>query len=159
MGASVDTETVVIWRSSPTARLQVDQDSQDVISQVCLTARSYAFIHEQELFQATKANRTGFSRSNSGLSMAGMGRLSKHERVRAPRRRIMESLDSLIPKGSSPLGSTMAEKRIGKKLSITSVSLKMTISLLRILQVRPALLPLHLERQLFFRRIIPLFLL
>lgn len=123
---SPDVETVVIRRSSPTARLQIDQELQDVISQACLTARSYAFTHEQELFQAPKANKLGFSRSNSGMSMAGMGRLSKHESVRVPRRRTTESFDSLISKGSSPLrlsNTTTSNKRTGKKFSITPASL------------------------------------
>ena len=123
---SPDIETVVIRRSSPTARLQIDQELQDVISQACLNARSYAFIHEQELFQAPKANKSGFSRSNSGMTMAGMGRLSKHESVRVPRRRTTESFDSLISKGSSPLrlsSITTGNKRTGKKFSITSASL------------------------------------
>ena len=123
---SPDIETVVIRRSSPTARLQIDQELQDVVSQACLTARSYAFTHEQELFQAPKANKSGFSRSNSGMSMAGMGRLSKHESVRVPRRRTTESFDSLISKGSSPLrlsSTTTSNKRTGKKFSITSASL------------------------------------
>ena len=121
-----DIETVVIRRSSPTARLQIDQELQDVVSQACLTARSYAFTHEQELFQAPKANKSGFSRSNSGMSMAGMGRLSKHESVRVPRRRTTESFDNLTSK-SSPLrlsNTTTSNKRIGKKFSITSTSLK-----------------------------------
>ena len=123
---SPDIETVVIRRSSPTARLQIDQELQDVISQACLNARSYAFTHEQELFQAPKANKSGFSRSNSGMSMAGMGRLSKHESVRVSRRRTTESFDSLISKGSSPLrlsSTTTGNKRTGKKFSITSASL------------------------------------
>ena len=124
---SPDVETVVIRRSSPTARLQIDQELQDVTSQACLNARSYAFTHEEELFQAPKANKSGgFSRSNSGMSMAGMGRLSKHESVRVPRRRTTESSDSSISKGSSPLGlssTTISNKRIGKKFSITSASL------------------------------------
>ena len=119
-----DIDTVVIRRSSPTARLQVDQELQDVISQACLTARSYAFTHEQELFQAPKANKSSFSRSNSGLSMTSMSRLSKHESVRVPRRRTTQSFDSSISKGSSLLGSTTTKKRIGKNLSISSVSLK-----------------------------------
>jgi hypothetical protein len=122
-----DIETVVIRRSSPSARLQIDQELQDVISQACLTARSYAFTHEQELFQAPKANKSGFSRSNSSMSMAGMGRLSKHESVRVPRRRTTESFDSLMSKGSSPLrlsNTTTSNKRTGKKFSITSASLK-----------------------------------
>ena len=120
-----DIETVVIRRSSPTARLQIDQELQDVISQTCLNARSYAFTHEQELFQAPKANKSGFPRSNSGMSMAGMGRLSKHESVRVPRRRTTESFDSLISKGSSPLrlsSTTTSNKRTDKKFSITSAS-------------------------------------
>ncbi|KAF8204713.1 hypothetical protein BJ912DRAFT_1018026 [Pholiota molesta] len=74
-----DTETVVIRRSSHVARIQVDQELQDVISQSCLTARSYAYSHEVELFQAPKATRSGSARSNSAIGMAGMGRLSKHE--------------------------------------------------------------------------------
>ena len=120
-----DVETVVIRRSSPTARLQVDQELQDVISQSCLTARSYAFTHEQELFQIPKTTKTGFSRSNSAMSMAAMGRLSKHESVRVPRRRTTESFDSLVSKGSSSLSNTTnSNKRTGKKLSITSASLK-----------------------------------
>ena len=120
-----DIETVVIRRSSPTARLQIDQELQDVISQACLTARSYAFTHEQELFQAPKANKSGFSRSNSGMSMAGMGRLSKHESVRVRRRRTTESFDGLISRGCSPISSTtISNNRTGKKFSITSVSLK-----------------------------------
>ena len=121
-----DIETVVIQRSSPTARLQVDQELQDVVSQSCLTARSYAFAHEQELFQAPKANKStsSFSRSNSGMSMAGMGRLSKHESVRVPRRRTTEKSDSLISKGSSLSSTTTINRRTGKRLSVTSVSLK-----------------------------------
>ena len=120
---SPDIETVVIRRSSPAARLQIDQELQDVISQSCLNARSYAFTHEQELFQAPKANKAGFSRSNSGMSMAGMGRLSKHESVRVPRRRTTETFDSLISKGSSPLrlsNTTTSNKRTVKRFSISS---------------------------------------
>ncbi|KAF8165545.1 hypothetical protein B0H34DRAFT_647537 [Crassisporium funariophilum] len=122
-----DTETVVIRRSSPMARLQVDQELQDVISQSCLTARSYAFSHEEELFQAPKApkpTRSGFSRSNSSMSMAGMGRLSKHESVRVPRRRTTESLESLVSKKPSPLNAASTfSRRNTKKLSLTSMSL------------------------------------
>ena len=95
-----DNETVVIRRSSHAARAQVDQELQDVISQSCLTARSYAFSHELELFQAPKTTRAGFTRSNSSISMAGMVRLSKHESVRVPRRRTTESsVDSTLSKG------------------------------------------------------------
>ena len=89
-------------------------------------SHTHAFTHEQELFQAPKANKLGFSRSNSGMSMAGMGRLSKHESVRVPRRRTTESFDSSISIGSSPLrlsSATTSNKRTGKKFSITSASL------------------------------------
>jgi len=80
---SSDAETVVVRRSSAAARLQVDQELQDVISRTCITARSYAFTHEEQLFQSPK---DVFSRSNS-TSMVAMSRLSKHESVRIPRRR------------------------------------------------------------------------
>ena len=80
---SSDAETVVVRRSSAAARLQVDQELQDVISRTCITARSYAFTHEEQLFQSPK---DVFSRSNS-TTMVGMSRLSKHESVRIPRRR------------------------------------------------------------------------
>ncbi|KAH9482554.1 hypothetical protein JR316_0004654 [Psilocybe cubensis] len=119
-----DNETVLIRRSSPAARLQVDQELQDVISQSILTARSHAFSHEVELFQAPKTTRSGFSRSNSAIGMAGMGRLSKHESVRVPRRRTTESLDGLLNRGSSPLNksaSSSSARRNLKKLSLTSI--------------------------------------
>lgn len=100
-----DNETVVIRRSSHAARAQVDQELQDVISQSCLTARSYAFSHELELFQAPKTTRAGFTRSNSSISMA---RLSKHESVRVPRRR---TTDSSITEGALGLSKITADKR------------------------------------------------
>ncbi|PPQ77667.1 hypothetical protein CVT25_011102 [Psilocybe cyanescens] len=117
-----DHETVLIRRSSPAARLQVDQELQDVISQSILTARSYAFSHEVELFQAPKTTRSGFSRSNSAIGMAGMARLSKHESVRVPRRRTTESLDGLLNRGSSPLNKSISSGgRNLKKLSLSSI--------------------------------------
>ncbi|KAJ3506743.1 hypothetical protein NLJ89_g6701 [Agrocybe chaxingu] len=119
---SSDAETVVIRRSSPMARNQVDQELQDVISQTCLTARSHAFSRELELFQVPKTTRSAFSRSNSSI---GMARLSKHESVRVPRRRTTESFESLGSKGRPPLGHARASTRKNvKKLSLTSISLK-----------------------------------
>ncbi|KAF7355461.1 Dbl-like proteiny domain-containing protein [Mycena sanguinolenta] len=50
-GPSADSDTIVIRRSSPTARSQVDQGLQDIISEPILAARSYASTREQ-LFQA-----------------------------------------------------------------------------------------------------------
>lgn len=114
-----DNETVVIRRSSPIARLQVDQELQDVISQSCLNARSYAFSHEEELFQAPKSTRSGFGRSNSGI---GMARLSKHESVRVSRRRATDRLDGMA-REISPLHSSKSGRKNIKKLSITSISL------------------------------------
>jgi len=114
-----DNETVVIRRSSPIARLQVDQELQDVISQSCLNARSYAFSHEEELFQAPKSTRSGFGRSNSGI---GMARLSKHESVRVSRRRATDRLDGMA-REMSPLHSSKSGRKNIKKLSITSISL------------------------------------
>lgn len=114
-----DNETVVIRRSSPIARLQVDQELQDVISQSCLNARSYAFSHEEELFQAPKSTRSGFGRSNSGI---GMARLSKHESVRVSRRRATDRVNGMV-KEMSPLHPSKSGRKNIKKLSITSISL------------------------------------
>jgi len=116
---ATDTETVLIRRSSPVARHQVDLELQDVISQSCQTARSYAFSHEMELFQAPRATKTGFSRSNSGMGM----RLSKHESVRVPRRKTTESLESVLSRGAPPPYPTTGRRNV-KKLSIASISLK-----------------------------------
>ena len=113
---SSDNETLVIRRSSPIARLQVDQELQDVISQSCLNARSYAFSHEEELFQAPKFTRSGFTRSNSGI---GMARLSKHESVRVSRRRTTDRVGGMAKEMSSLHSSKSSRKNI-KKLSTTS---------------------------------------
>lgn len=123
---SSESDTIVIRRSSPTARLQVDQGLQDIISAPCLTARSYACSHEEELFQAPKSNRSGFSRSNSGLSMASMGvvaknRLTRHESVRVPRRKSLLDGPETIPKVSKTSISrakSLASRRHSKKLII-----------------------------------------
>ncbi|KAJ7228501.1 hypothetical protein GGX14DRAFT_613172 [Mycena pura] len=97
---SSDADTIIIRRSSPTARFQVDQGLQDVISEPVLAARSKASVRE-ELFQAPKIlrNSGSFSRSNSALNLTGLTkkRLSKHESVRVPRRK--SSPD--VPKASS----------------------------------------------------------
>ncbi|KAF9481823.1 Dbl homology domain-containing protein [Pholiota conissans] len=116
-----DTETVVIRRSSQTARNQVDQELQDVISESCLTARSYAYSHEMELFQAPKT-RSGSARSNSAIGMASMARLSKHESVRVPRRRTTDSLDGLVARGSSTLNTATVSKKNANKLTINALS-------------------------------------
>ncbi|KDR83963.1 hypothetical protein GALMADRAFT_236505 [Galerina marginata CBS 339.88] len=119
---SAEPETLLIRRSSPAARLHIEQELQDVISQSILTARSYAFSHEVELFQAPRTTKSGFSRSNSGIGKVGMARLSKHESVRVPRRRTTESLDGLLKRGSSRRTTSVASRRPNiKKLSLASI--------------------------------------
>ena len=91
--------TILIRRASPPARAQVERRLHDVFSDPRLTARFHAGTHEEELFQAPKLALSGFSRSNSGLGMAGMGvaaknRLTKRESVLVHRRK--SSLDSHI---------------------------------------------------------------
>ncbi|KAJ7283949.1 hypothetical protein C8J57DRAFT_1053877, partial [Mycena rebaudengoi] len=86
---SSDSGTIVIRRSSPAARTQVDQGLQDVVSEPILAARSHA-VTRDELFQAPKILRTSsFARSNSALSLTGLtkNRLSRHESVRVPRKK------------------------------------------------------------------------
>ncbi|KAJ7498755.1 hypothetical protein FB451DRAFT_1014407, partial [Mycena latifolia] len=111
---SSDSDTIVIRRSSPTARSQVDQGLQDVISEPVLAARSHASTRD-ELFQAPKILRTSFTRSNSALSLTGLtkNRLSRHESVRVPRKKSFA--DDGMPSRASLRG---AQKRRPKKLSI-----------------------------------------
>ncbi|TFK22330.1 Dbl homology domain-containing protein [Coprinopsis marcescibilis] len=104
-----DAETIVIRRSSPVARLHVDQALQDVTSAACLNARMYAFSHDEELF-----------RSGSGLGRTKTkSRLSKHESIRVPRSRTADSLDGLVT-NRSPRKGTIASRRNAVNLSITS---------------------------------------
>ncbi|KAJ7684014.1 hypothetical protein B0H17DRAFT_1073262 [Mycena rosella] len=111
-----DSDTIIIRRSSPTARSQVDQGLQDVISEPLLAARSHASTRDA-LFQAPKILRTSFPRSNSALSLTGLtkNRLSRHESVRVPRRK------SMIDDGTKA-SVRGAQKRRPKKLSIKSTS-------------------------------------
>ncbi|KAJ7507978.1 hypothetical protein B0H11DRAFT_1969567 [Mycena galericulata] len=115
---SSDADTIVIRRSSPAARLQVDQGLQDVISEPVLTARSHASIRD-ELFQAPRILRSSFTRSTSALSLTGLAktRLSRHESVRVPRKKSFAD-DGVLIKPS--LRGT--HKRRPKKLSIVSAS-------------------------------------
>ncbi|KAG6880356.1 hypothetical protein C0992_007767 [Termitomyces sp. T32_za158] len=102
---SSDSEMIVIRRYSTFARSRVDQGLQDVVSQLCLTARSRATIEAEELFPSPKVSRGGFVRSQSALSISGMAaksRLTRHESVHVLRRRsLAEWPDGLISKKSS----------------------------------------------------------
>ncbi|KAF5388013.1 hypothetical protein D9615_000544 [Tricholomella constricta] len=121
---SSGSETIVIRRSSASARSRVDQGLQDVISQLCLTARSYASIRDEELFQAPKATRAGFVRSQSGLSMAGMAksRLTRHESVRVLRRKSLIDKHDISSSKKSSSGQSLASRRQPRALSFTAMS-------------------------------------
>ncbi|KAK7060485.1 hypothetical protein VNI00_001250 [Paramarasmius palmivorus] len=82
---SVDSDTIVIRRSLPSARAQVDLGLQDVISDACLNARSQATVRDEGLFHPI--TRSGTSRSTS--SALSMKKLKKHESVRVPRRKAL----------------------------------------------------------------------
>ncbi|KAH7931233.1 Dbl homology domain-containing protein [Leucogyrophana mollusca] len=87
-----ESDTIHLVRSTAPAREQVDRGLLDVFSENCLSARFHANTHEEELFQAQKVSRS-FSRSSSGLTMAGAmsvaakNRLTKRESVLVPRRK------------------------------------------------------------------------
>lgn len=119
-----DSETILIRRSSAVARLQVDQGLRDVISQTCLSARTYAFSHEEELFQIPP--QSGLPRSSSSMSVAGMAknRLYKHESVRVPRRRTTDGLESLVLKSGPPTKGDINGQRNLKFLRITPIPAK-----------------------------------
>ncbi|KAF7352649.1 DH domain-containing protein [Mycena venus] len=118
---SSDSDTIVIRRSSPTARSQVDQGLQDVISEPILAARSYASTRD-ELFQAPKVLRASgsFGRSSSALSLTGLtkNRLSRHESVRVPRKKSFGDDGITL---STKTSSRVCQKRRQKKLSIASM--------------------------------------
>ncbi|KAG6854873.1 hypothetical protein C0991_012063 [Blastosporella zonata] len=102
---SSESETIVIRRYSASARSRVDQGLRDVISQLCLTARSYASIRDEELFPSPRATRGGFVRSQSGLSISGMAaksRLNRHESVRVLRRRSLIDRPDCLSRPSMP---------------------------------------------------------
>lgn len=93
--SGTDLPTMLINRSSASARHHVDQGLQDVISEPCLIARSAASRQDRELFSAPRLHKSGLPRSASGLSITGAvgnaakRRLSRHESLRVPRRKSM----------------------------------------------------------------------
>lgn len=102
---SSDSDMVVIRRYSASARSRVDQGLQDVISKLCLTARSRATFKDEELFPSPKVSRRGFVRSQSALSISGMAaksRLTRHESVHVLRRSSLADWpDGILSKKSS----------------------------------------------------------
>ncbi|KAG0709788.1 hypothetical protein DFH29DRAFT_793279 [Suillus ampliporus] len=92
LGPLSESDTIHLVRATAPAREQVDRGLLDVFSESCLSARCYAHTHEEELFEASKVSRS-FSRSSSGLTMAGAmsvaakNRLTKRESVLVPRRK------------------------------------------------------------------------
>ncbi|KAG6911240.1 hypothetical protein DXG01_003107 [Tephrocybe rancida] len=124
---SSDSETIVIRRYSSSARSRVDQGLHDVISQLCLTARSYASIKDEELFPAPRATRGVFVRSQSGLSISGMAaksRLTRHESVRVLRRKSMIDKPDSSPskKSSMSSGQSSTSRRQSAAVSVTAMS-------------------------------------
>jgi hypothetical protein len=123
----VEPDTIVIRRSSASARLRVDQGLQDVISQPCLEARSHAFIQDEELFQGPKTvRRSSFVRSQSGLSVASLakGRLARHESFRVVRRKsILEGGESATKRPSSvaAMSPLPSPRRLSRNLQLTAL--------------------------------------
>ncbi|KAG2154943.1 uncharacterized protein EDB93DRAFT_1051011, partial [Suillus bovinus] len=121
-----ESDTIHLVRATAPAREQVDRGLLDVFSESCLSARCYAHTHEEELFEASKVSRS-FSRSSSGLTMAGAmsvaakNRLTKRESVLVPRRK------SYIDAGDTPAVPTLPSTKLVKhrrptKLKIIAVS-------------------------------------
>jgi hypothetical protein len=115
-----ESDTIIIRRSSASARSRVDLGLQDVISQVCLTARLYASSRE-ELFQAPKISRSGFVHSHSGLTMAGMAknRLTRHESIRILRRKSLLDRPNFLSSKKAFSGQSLANRRRTMHLGIT----------------------------------------
>ncbi|KAG6831396.1 hypothetical protein H0H92_010998 [Tricholoma furcatifolium] len=123
---SSDSETIIIRRYSASARSRVDYGLQDVISQLCLTARSYASFKDEELFPAPKASRGVFVRSQSALSitnMAAKSRLTRHESVRVLKRKsLIEKPDGLSSKKSSMSSGHSSRPSLKQSTAASSIT-------------------------------------
>ncbi|KAG1759832.1 hypothetical protein EDD22DRAFT_782023 [Suillus occidentalis] len=122
-----ESDTIHLVRATAPAREQVDRGLLDVFSESCLSARCYAHTHEEELFEASKVSRS-FSRSSSGLTMAGAmsvaakNRLTKRESVLVPRRKSYIDGFGDIPAVPSMPPAKLAKRRQQTKLKIVAVS-------------------------------------
>ncbi|KAJ3829236.1 hypothetical protein F5880DRAFT_1524479 [Lentinula raphanica] len=129
---SPDYETYVIRRNLPPARAQIDAGLSDVISDVCLSARSQAANQEEELFQPPHIpHRSSSSQAppntkpnprlstGSSLSIA-KNRLRKHESVRVPRRKSLAQLTDEQSSNQASRAKTFATRKRPQKLSLSS---------------------------------------
>ncbi|KAH7914400.1 hypothetical protein BJ138DRAFT_1143944 [Hygrophoropsis aurantiaca] len=129
-----ESDTIHLVRSTAPAREQVDRGLLDVFSENCLSARFHANTHEEELFHAQKVSRS-FSRSSSGLTMAGAmsvaakNRLTKRESVLVPRRKSFadgyglpsDSAEACVTTFCPPLSKVPGKRKHPKKLRIIAV--------------------------------------
>ncbi|KAG2156208.1 hypothetical protein DEU56DRAFT_723514 [Suillus clintonianus] len=122
-----ESDTIHLVRATAPAREQVDRGLLDVFSESCLSARCYAHTHEEELFEASKVSRS-FSRSSSGLTMAGAmsvaakNRLTKRESVLVPRRKSYIDGFGDVPAVPCIPAAKLAKRRQPTKLKIVAVS-------------------------------------
>ncbi|KAJ3566314.1 hypothetical protein NP233_g7080 [Leucocoprinus birnbaumii] len=129
-----DPNSIYINRSLLSGRLLIDHELHDVASQVCLSARLQATLHDEALFpQPSKyAERSGFSRSHSAISVAGLAknRLSKQESLRVPRRK--PRCDSVTTVSAQPLPEVpplpLSARRSGKRLSLQTLPPRQSIT-------------------------------
>ncbi|KAG2369598.1 hypothetical protein BDR07DRAFT_1476712 [Suillus spraguei] len=123
----LESDTIHLVRATAPAREQVDRGLLDVFSESCLSARCYAHTHEEELFEASKVSRS-FSRSSSGLTMAGAmsvaakNRLTKRESVLVPRRKSYIDGFGDMPAVPSIPSTKLAKRHQPTKLKIVTVS-------------------------------------
>lgn len=122
-----ESDTIHLVRATAPAREQVERGLLDVFSESCLSARCYAHTHEEELFEASKVSRS-FSRSSSGLTMAGAmsvaakNRLTKRESVLVPRRKSYIDGFGDIPAVPGIPSTKLAKCHQPTKLKIVAVS-------------------------------------
>ncbi|KAJ4001800.1 hypothetical protein F5050DRAFT_1721512 [Lentinula boryana] len=134
MPTNPEYETFIIRRNLPPARAHIDAGLSDVISDVCLSARSQAATQEEELFQPPHIPRRNSSSqhvpnikpnsrssTSSSLSIA-KNRLRKHESVRVPRRKSLAQLsdEQFSNKSQVPRAKSFASRKRPQKLSLSS---------------------------------------
>lgn len=113
-----DADTILIRRSTAAARSQVDLGLEDVLSEQCVTARSYATSHEEALFQASRVSHASATKASGGLG----SHLRKHESFRVPRRKKHNSMDDVIDPNPTIRAKSLASRTRRKHVSMTSTT-------------------------------------
>jgi len=120
---STDSDTVIIRRPLLSSRTTVDQGLHDVVSELCLSARSQAVSREQELFQLPHVTQLGSASRSSTSSELTKSRLKRHESVRVSRcKSFIDSDETRHGLREAIRTRSLSARKAPKKLSIASAN-------------------------------------